>query len=153
MVTMNRPQLSVVRPADPAPESRATALNFSETVRTVVGLSRRGRLLTPVFRSPPVLVGADRTIRWRGDRPPVVAIAREGRPLAAVQSDVIEAVVVANSLDTRRADRFRRAAWSALESEEQSTSQIRSVEAVPDQDRSAVTGDSRASNREDLAAS
>ena len=96
-------------------DTRATALRFSETVRTVVGLSRRGRLVTPVFRSPPALEGMDRTIRWRCDKPPVVAIAREGRPLAAVQSDVIEAVVVANSLDRRRADRFRRAAWAALD--------------------------------------
>jgi hypothetical protein len=45
----------------------------------------------------------------------VVAIARAGRPLAAVQSDVIEAIVVANDLDGRRADRFRRAAWNELE--------------------------------------
>ncbi|MCB9386992.1 MAG: hypothetical protein H6517_04120 [Microthrixaceae bacterium] len=112
---MSRPQLSVVRPPEPPVDTRATALRFSETVRTVVGLSRRGRLVTPVFRSPPALEGMDRTIRWRCEKPPVVAIAREGRPLAAVQSDVIEAVVVANSLDRRRADRFRRAAWNALE--------------------------------------
>lgn len=150
---MNRPQLSVVRPADPAPESRATALSFSETVRTIVGLARRGRLLTPVFRSPPILVGADRTIRWRGERPPVVAIAREGRPLAAVQSDVIEAVVVANSLDTKRADRFRRAAWSALERADLSNSDIRPANAVRDRDRSPSAGDPDRAHREDLAAS
>lgn len=75
--------------------------------------------------------GVDRTIRWRGDRPPVVAIAREGRPLAAVQSDVIEAVVVANSLDERRADRFRRAAWNVLDD-------AAPVEPVPPRRRSAL---------------
>lgn len=94
---------------------RASAVRFSESVRTVVALSRRGGLVPPVFRSPPGHPGADRTIRRRGDKPPVVAIARSDRPLAAVQSDVIEAVVVANELDGRRADRFRRAAWSELE--------------------------------------
>lgn len=91
------------------------AIQFSETVRCLVALSRCGGLAVPVFTSPPRRVGVDRTIRRRGDKPPVVAITRVGRPLAAVQSDVIEAVVVVNDLDDHRADRFRRAAWGELE--------------------------------------
>jgi hypothetical protein len=108
---MGKPQLTVVA-GDLPP---ATALDFAEAVRAVVDLSRRGGLVAPVFRSPPRDVRADRTIRRRGQRPPVVAIRRLGRPLPAVQADVIEAVVVANSLDCERADRFRRAAWATLE--------------------------------------
>lgn len=100
---------------DAAWTTRTGAIGFSETVRCVVALSRRGGLAVPVFRSPPGRTGVDRTIRRRGDQPPVVAIARAGRPLAAVQSDVIEALVVVNRLDDRRADRFRRAAWGELE--------------------------------------
>ena len=108
---MAKPRLTLV-PGDPVP---ATALEFSEAVRSVVQLARRGGLLPPVFRSPPRHEGVDRTIRHRPDAPPVVAIRRLGRPLPAVQADVIEAVVVANQLSCERADRFRRAAWRLLE--------------------------------------
>lgn len=126
MVHMSAPHLRVVShqtgsgarastDGDLPRAERASAIRFSDSVRTVVALSKRGGLSAPVFRSPPRRPGVDRTIRRRGDRPPVVAIARSGRPLAAVLSDVIEAVVVANDLDGCRADRFRRAAWSELE--------------------------------------
>lgn len=47
----------------------------------------------------------------------VIAIRREGRPFAAIQGDVIEGVVVANRLVGVTADQFRRAAWSALDSQ------------------------------------
>ena len=107
---MARPQLTVVG-GDTSP---ATALEFSESVRTVVQLARRGGLVPPVFRSPPSSDSVDRTIRRRGTLPPVVSIRRRGRPLPAIQADVIEAIVVANDLDAGRADRFRRAAWTAL---------------------------------------
>ncbi|MCB1272585.1 MAG: hypothetical protein KDB31_14260 [Microthrixaceae bacterium] len=102
--------------AGPAGPERpgASATEFSETVRNVVSLARKGGLEVPVFRSPPRHPGVDRTIRWRNGRPPVVAIARGERPLAAVQADAIEAIVVVNRLDERRAGRFRHAAWAAL---------------------------------------
>lgn len=45
----------------------------------------------------------------------MIAIRRGDRPFAAVQGDVIEGVVVANSLVGEQAEQFRRAAWSALE--------------------------------------
>lgn len=102
------PRLRAV--ADPA----ASALRFSESVRTVVDLARRGGLNAPVFRSPPRLDGVDRTIR-RTRHGAVVAVRRVGRPLAAVQADVIEGVVAANGLTGARADRFRRVAWQRLE--------------------------------------
>ncbi|MGI9577081.1 MAG: hypothetical protein ACR2OH_02650 [Microthrixaceae bacterium] len=108
---MEKPQLSVVS----GEQTPATALEFSETVRTVVQLARRGGLRPPVFRSPPRYESVDRTILRRRSRPPVVAIRRLGRPLPAVQADVIEAIVVSNRLSYERADRFRRAAWGALD--------------------------------------
>lgn len=109
----DRPLRSVpaINSADPLP---ATALRFSETVRSVIALARRGRLRPPVFRSPPGLEQVDRSIRRRPNGTVVVAVRRAGRPLAAVQADVIEGVVVANSLDRERADHFRRAAWDQL---------------------------------------
>lgn len=109
----SRPRLRSV-PSAAEVSHAASALEFSESVRRVVDLARRGGLTAPVFRSPPRLDGVDRTIR-RGRRGAVVAIRRVGRPLAAVQADVIEGVVAANGLSGARADRFRRVAWQRLE--------------------------------------
>lgn len=92
----------------------ASATRFSETVRTVVALSRRRGLRPPVFRSPPRLDGVDRSIRRRPNGTVVVAVRRGARPLAAVQSDIIEGVVAANDLTGEPADRFRHAAWAQL---------------------------------------
>lgn len=69
----------------------------------------------PVFRSPPRLADVDRTLRRRPDGQVVIAVRLTGRPFAAVQSDVIAGVVVANGLEGQDAGRFRRAAWAALE--------------------------------------
>lgn len=94
--------------------AHTSVVQFSDAVRRVVGVARRGRLSAPVFRSPPRLVGVDRSIRRRANGTVVVAVRRLGRPLAAVQADIIEGVVAANALDGSRADRFRHAAWQQL---------------------------------------
>jgi hypothetical protein len=114
-----RPRLHAVAtvgadPVDPAQPTGASALQFSETVRQVVALARRHRLRVPVFRSPPGLEGVDRSIRRRPNGTVVVAVRRTGRPLAAVQADVIEGVVAANRLTGAPADRFRHAGWDRL---------------------------------------
>ncbi len=93
---------------------RTTAVQFSETVRHVVTLARRQGLRPPVFRSPPRLDGVDRSIRRRPNGTVVVAVRRAGRPLAAIQSDVIDGVVAANGLTGGAADKFRHAAWERL---------------------------------------
>jgi hypothetical protein len=109
-----RPRLSVV--VDQAhPLELISAPRFAETVRTVVTVSRRRGLRPPVFRSPPRLEGVDRSIRRGPNGTVVVAVRRGDRPLGAVQADIIEGVVAANHLDGESADRFRRAAWAALE--------------------------------------
>ena len=109
----HRPPCDTTSAADAGP--RATAVQFSESVRLVVGLARRGGLRPPVFRSPPTLPEVDRTIRRSTSGSVVVAVRRDGRPLAAVQADVIEGVVAANGLSGHRADRFRHAAWAELD--------------------------------------
>ena len=81
----------------------------------VVTLARRRGLRPPTFRSPPRIDGVDRSIQRRRNGSVMVAIRREDRPFAAIQGDVIEGVVAANQLHGESADRFRRAAWSALE--------------------------------------
>jgi hypothetical protein len=57
----------------------------------------------------------DRSIQRRRNGSVMVAIRREDRPFAAIQGDVIEGVVAANELSGEQADRFRRAAWAALD--------------------------------------
>ena len=94
---------------------RTSATQFSECVRVIVTLARRRGLRPPTFRSPPRIDGVDRSIQRRRNGSVLVAIRREDRPFAAIQGDVIEGVVAANQLHGEPADRFRRAAWSALE--------------------------------------
>ena len=67
----------------------------------------------PGFRSPPGLVGVDRSIRRRQGSS-VVAVRIVERPWAAVQADMIEGVVVANGLASPEADRVRHVMWVAV---------------------------------------
>ena len=91
----------------------------SSTVRfaqAVQALGRRARglgLVAPSFRSPPRLVGVQRSIkRWDGGA--TVAVVVRGRPWPAVQSDLIEGVVAANALVPPDSDRARAELWLAL---------------------------------------
>lgn len=68
-------------------------------------------LVTPVFKSPPRIVGASRTIRRRSDGRAVVAVAFRGRPWPAVISDLIEGVLVINDLTGTAASRARDDLW------------------------------------------
>ena len=101
-------------PVTPVSGERPSAIRFAECVRSVVTVARRRGLRPPVFRSPPRLESVDRTIRRQRDGGSVISIRLTGRPFAAVQSDVVEGVVVANELIGELADRFRRAAWESL---------------------------------------
>jgi hypothetical protein len=94
---------------------RPPALQFAECVRAVTAVARRKDLAVPAFRSPPGVEGVDRTLRRRSDGNAVVAVRLTGRPFVAVQADVIDGFVAANGLTGRPADRFRRAAWIALD--------------------------------------
>lgn len=90
--------------------SNATAVDFAAAARLLTRAARRAGLEAPGFRSPPRIVGADRTIRRSGGRV-VVAVRLKGRPHAAVLADMVEGVVVANGLSTPDADRARTLLW------------------------------------------
>lgn len=91
----------------------ATTVEFSSAARALTAEARRRGLVAPGFRCPPRLVGVDRSIRRR--RPaPVVSVKVRGRPWPAVLADMIEGVVVANSLAPPAADRVRAELWEAL---------------------------------------
>lgn len=104
---------------------RASGMDLADAVRvigaTVIAMGHD----VPGFRSPPRLVGVDRSLRRRrgpdGAESPVVSVRLRGRPWVAVLADMIDGVVVANRLRPPEADRVRAALWDALVPAEQAT--------------------------------
>ena len=95
-------------------ETGPGAIQFAETARSIGRAARLRGLEVPTFRSPPGLVGVQRTIRRRGASATVSVVVR-GRPWAAVVADMGEGVGAANRRDSRRADTVRAALWMAVD--------------------------------------
>jgi hypothetical protein len=93
--------------------SSGTAVEFAQAARVLARVARSNGLVVPGFRSPPKIVGAQRTLR-RHNGGVVVAVQVRGRPWFAVVADMIEGVVAANGLQPPDADRLRTELWSAL---------------------------------------
>jgi hypothetical protein len=91
----------------------ATTYQFARAARALAGEARSAGLAAPSFRSPPRLSGVNRTLRRRG-RSVVVAVRVRGRPWVAVLGDLIEGIVVANSLGGAEADRVRARLWEVI---------------------------------------
>lgn len=96
----------------------APSLRFAAAARALADECRRRRLTVPGFRSPPRLEGVDRSVRRRSDGGAMVAVCLRGRPWAAVLADMVEGVIVTNSLAGPEADRCRAALWQAVAPEE-----------------------------------
>lgn len=99
----------------------ATSLRFAHAARTLGDVARAAGLLVPSFRSPPRLVGVDRTIK-RVARPDAdasfdvaVSVRIKGRPWVSVLADMIDGVLVANDLTGPTAGAARTALWAAVE--------------------------------------
>ena len=93
---------------------QSSSLRFARAVQSLAAASRALDLAVPGFRSPPRLVGVQRSIkRWPGGA--TIAVVVRDRPWAAVQADLIEGVVAANGLASPDADRVRTELWRALE--------------------------------------
>jgi hypothetical protein len=94
----------------------ATTIDFASAARTLTREARRQGLVAPSYRCPPRIVGLDRSIRRRPGvgAGAVVSVRVNGRPRAAMVADMIEGVVVANSLRAPHADRLRAELWSAV---------------------------------------
>jgi hypothetical protein len=95
-------------------------LDFASAARTLTREARRRGLVGPSYRSPPRLVGVDRSIRRRPDGA-VVAVRLRGRARSAVLADMIEGVVVTNQLRSPEADRVRTDLWAIMDSDEPRT--------------------------------
>jgi hypothetical protein len=73
-------------------------LCFAAAARALSDEARRLGLQPPGFRSPPGLVGVDRSLRRRPGGVPAVAVRVGDRPITVVAADMVEGVVVANGL-------------------------------------------------------
>jgi len=93
---------------------QSSSLRFARTVQALAQSARSLGLVVPGFRSPPRLVGVQRSIkRWPGGA--TVAVVVRGRPWPAVQADLVEGVVAANHLVSPASDRTRSQLWEAME--------------------------------------
>ena len=93
-----------------------TSLDFGAAARSLARAAQLRGLVVPVFASPPSRSDLDRSIRRRNGSP-VVSIRLRGRPRGAVLADMIEGIVVANHLESARADLVRSALWLAIDGE------------------------------------
>ncbi len=93
---------------------QSSSLRFARAVQALAHAARSIGLVVPGFRSPPRLIGVERSIkRWPGGA--TVAVVVRGRPWPAVQADLVEGIVAANHLTSPASDRARAELWLALE--------------------------------------
>lgn len=95
-------------------QAHSSAVDFAHIARLLSSIARAHGHVAPSFRSPPRLVGVDRSVRRFAGGAVSVAVAVRGRPWAAVVADMIEGVVVANRLTPPLADRLRTEMWAAV---------------------------------------
>lgn len=88
---------------------------FTEAARVLAHHVSHVGLEVPGFRSPPRIVGVNRTLRRRPDGVGgVVAVRLADRPFTAVIGDMIEGVLVLNHLAPPEADRMRSHLWRLM---------------------------------------
>ena len=93
---------------------QSSSLRFARAVQALAQAARALGLVVPGFRSPPRLVGVQRSIkRWPGGA--TVAVVVRDRPWPAVQADLVEGIVATNELTSPASDRARAELWLALE--------------------------------------
>ena len=92
-----------------------TTSTFAAAARVLAHKAAELDLVVPGFRSPPRIVGVNRTIRRaHGDAGGVVAVRLAGRPFTAAIGDMIEGVLVINRLDAPQADQVRSLLWRSM---------------------------------------
>jgi hypothetical protein len=77
---------------------RITAMEFASMARAVASASRAHGLRVPAFRTPPHAIGTTRTVQRLAGGDAVVSVATQGRNAHAVYGDLIDGVIVVNSL-------------------------------------------------------
>ena len=93
----------------------AGTTTFAEAALVLAQRAQDLGLAAPGFRSPPRIVGVDRTVRRaRTGTGGVVAVRIADRPMTAVIGDMIEGVIVVNRLTPPEADRVRTLLWRSM---------------------------------------
>jgi len=88
---------------------------FTAAARVLAQRAAELDLVVPGFRSPPRIVGVNRTIRRsRDSEGGVVAVRLTDRPFTAAVDDMIEGVLVINRLEPPLADQMRTLLWRTM---------------------------------------
>ncbi len=104
-------EMTISKPTANKPIMSNTA--FVEAANLLGVVATRFGLIAPGFRTPPRIVGVQRTVRRRPGGG-LVAVAVKQRPMAAVLADMIDGVIVVNELLPPESDTVRAALWSAV---------------------------------------
>jgi hypothetical protein len=95
--------------------SSSSTTKFTAAARILAQRSAELDLVVPGFRSPPRIVGVNRTIRRsRDSEGGVVAVRLSDRPFTAAVGDMIEGVICINRLEPPEADRIRTQLWRTM---------------------------------------
>jgi len=88
---------------------------FTAAARVLAQRAAELDLVVPGFRSPPRIVGVNRSIRRSRDGAGgVVAVRLSDRPFTAAVGDMIEGVIFINRLEPPEADRARTQLWRTM---------------------------------------
>jgi hypothetical protein len=88
---------------------------FTAAARVLAQRAAELDLVVPGFRSPPRIVGVNRSIRrGRDGQGGVVAVRIADRPFTAAVGDMIEGVIHINRLEPPEADRVRTQLWRTM---------------------------------------
>jgi len=88
---------------------------FTAAARVLAQRAAELDLVVPGFRSPPRIVGVNRSIRRSRDgEGGVVAVRLSDRPFTAAVGDMIEGVIFINRLEPPEADRVRTQLWRTM---------------------------------------
>jgi len=79
----------------------SSTIRFAVAAKAISDEARAAGLVVPGFRTPPRLVGVDRSLRRRPGATPAVAVRLSGRPMGTVVADMVEGVLAANGLRDR----------------------------------------------------
>ncbi len=95
--------------------SSSATSKFTAAARVLAQRVSELNLVVPGFRSPPRIVGVNRTVRRSRDgEGGVVAVRIADRPFTATIGDMIEGVIVINNLVPTEADRVRTLLWRTM---------------------------------------
>lgn len=95
--------------------SNSATSKFTAAARVLAQRVGELGLVVPGFRTPPRIVGVNRSLRRSRDgEGGVVAVRIADRPFTATIGDMIEGVIVINCLTTAEADRVRTLLWRTM---------------------------------------